>query len=159
MRGEIEPSHYKVRPNLILIQDAASTNDSLATISAVDYKRWSSHRQRYFDAFAFYRLAHDQVAAANETVAAPASETEQWTVAHASSNLFSILGLAVRFAAESNAPGIVLSDSIWRRDFAANPSIAGSEILIAGHPVRILGVAAEGAWRCRPGPTPVRVVD
>jgi len=140
VRGEIDPSHYKVRPDLILIEDASSTNDSVATISARDYKTWSSRRQRYFDEFAFYRLAHDPVSAA-------ANETEHWTVAHASPNLFSILGLTVRFASDSDAPGVVLSDSIWRKDFAANPRIVGSEILIGTHRVTIVGVASEGAWR------------
>ena len=140
VRAEIDPSHYKVRPDLILIQDAASTNDAVATISARDYTTWASRRQRYFDEFAFYRIARD-------LVSADANETEPWTIAHASPNLFSILGLAVRFASDDNPPGVVLSDTIWRRDFGANRSIAGSEILIAGRSVRVLGVVTEGAWR------------
>lgn len=147
VRGEIDPSHYRVRPDLILIQDAASTNDSVATISARDYQTWSAHRQRYFDEFAFYRLAHDPFAAKNETAAASANETPHWTVAHSSPNLFSILGLNLRFAAEDNTSGVILSDSTWRHAFGSDPRIVGRDILLAGHHVRIIGVAAEGAWR------------
>src|ERR1700761_4313519 len=59
VRAESRPSLYHVNPDLILIQDAFASNDSLATISANKYRTWKSRRQRYFDGFAFYRLAKE----------------------------------------------------------------------------------------------------
>ena len=38
------------------------------------------------------------------------------------------------------APGAVISDSFWRRDYGADPSIVGRQILLDGHRVDILGV-------------------
>ena len=140
VRAESHSSNYKVRPGLILIQNAFSSDDSTPTISAEKYRLWTARRQRYFEALAFYRIGRDRVSAAP-------SDVEVWNVAHSSMNLFSILGLPVRFALQGDAPGVILSDAIWKRDFAANRQISGSFVHIGGHEVQVLGVLPEGAWR------------
>jgi len=38
------------------------------------------------------------------------------------------------------AGGVVISDSFWQKEFAANPSIVGQKINLEGHPFEIIGV-------------------
>lgn len=38
------------------------------------------------------------------------------------------------------AGGVVISDSFWQKEFAANPSIVGQKIKLEGHPFEIIGV-------------------
>ena len=45
----------------------------------------------------------------------------------------------------SAATVLVLSDIAWRRDFNADPSIIGKEIVLAGAPLTVIGVTRPGA--------------
>ncbi len=90
-KGEVR---YRIEPGLILIQDARSNDESEATISMRKFSAWKARRQRYFDAFAYYRVAAESVSTGGEA-------GTRWSVAHASANLFSLLGLPLRFAATS----------------------------------------------------------
>jgi putative ABC transport system permease protein len=65
-----------------------------------------------------------------------------------SPNYFSVLGLDAelgrRFLAESqsgNAPGVVVSESLWRRVYSADPSLVGKQITLTGHAYTVLGIA------------------
>jgi hypothetical protein len=74
-----------------------------------------------------------------------------WGVARASSNFFSLLGLPVRFrdtdrGADADMPSVVLSESLWRREFGANPHVAGSVVRVGLRRATIAGVAPEGPW-------------
>ena len=145
VRAETHPSLYRVNPNLIMIQDAFASNDSLATISMERFKTWKARPQRYFDGFAFYRIAR-------ESIATRAGGRERWKVAHASLNLFWLLGLPTMFSsvpdeALGRVPGVILSDDVWRRDFGADPHIAGRVVQVGPKEVRVLGVAPVGMWR------------
>jgi hypothetical protein len=137
VRAARDVSRYRVNPGLILIQDAAANDDSAATIPIEEYRRWKARRQRFFDGFAFYRVKSEA-----------AMDTERWNVAHASLNLFWMLGLPVRFSiVDGETPGVVLSDAVWKRDFGGNPQIAENVVRVGGREARVLGVAPEGAWR------------
>jgi hypothetical protein len=145
VRAESHPSLYQVNPNLIMIQDALAANDSLATISLEKYRTWKTRPQRYFDGFAFYRIA-------KEKVLTRAGATERWKVAHASMNLFWMLGLptilsSVGEDAAGRTPGVILTDKIWRTEFGADPRIAGRIVRIGQDQVRVIGVAPAGVWR------------
>ena len=77
-------------------------------------------------------------------------ERERWKVAHGSLNLFWMLGLPTMFSAVSDdamgrTPGVILSDEVWRRDFGANPHIAGRLVHVGRNDVRVLGVSPAGA--------------
>jgi predicted permease len=48
-------------------------------------------------------------------------------------------------------PIAVMSDAFWRERFGASPSAIGSSILLNGHPVRIIGVAAPRFHGTTPG--------
>ncbi|HEX4287063.1 MAG TPA: hypothetical protein VHZ28_18365 [Terracidiphilus sp.] len=145
VRAESHPSLYRVNPDLIMIQNAFASDDSLATISAEQYKLWKTRRQRYFDGFAFYRIAR-------ETVIGREAMKERWRVAHGSLNLLWMLGLPTLSSALSGdavgkTPGVILSEATWRRDFAGDPHIAGRAIRIGRAEARVIGVAPAGAWR------------
>jgi hypothetical protein len=65
-------------------------------------------------------------------------------------NYFQVLGVRAErgrtlLPSDEIAPGrhpvIVLSDGLWRRDFAADPEIVGQTVEINGYPLTIVGVA------------------
>jgi len=65
-----------------------------------------------------------------------------------SPNYFSVVALdgelGRRFYAESqrgSEPGVVLSDSLWRRVFNADPSLVGKQIMLTGRGYTVLGIA------------------
>ena len=145
VRTEIHPSLYHVRPGLMLIQDARYNNDSAATISIEQLRTWEGRRQKYFDGFAFYRIAQESATIGSGSVT-------RWQVAQASSNLFTLLGLPVpghsaSTESDPKAPGIVLSDEAWSREFGRNPHAIGSLIKVGEHTARVVGVLSQGAWR------------
>jgi len=137
----------KVNPNLVLIQQEGSSDNSRPTIAPGVFRSWEGRRQKYFDGFAFYRLDREAVSA--ETIAGRTAAKFEWGVARASSNLFTLLGLPVEFADPSAAPGgmtaVILSEKVWKRDFAADEHIAGVELRLGQRMVRIAGVAPDGS--------------
>ncbi len=60
------------------------------------------------------------------------------------SNLFNMLGrsaaLGRAFAANEQAPAVVLSDGYWRRRFGADPGIVGRQLTLYGMPYQVIGV-------------------
>jgi hypothetical protein len=143
-------SSEPVSPGTILIQDeeAQSSSDPSMTIDQV--RMWDRGRHRYVDGFAFYRVAREPV----ELGPHPAGT---WRIAQASSNLFALAGWSLHFKApkedaQSDVPGLVLSERVWRKQFGANPEIFGTELLVGSRPTRVVGVAPVDAWRL-PGNT------
>ncbi len=69
-----------------------------------------------------------------------------------SGNYFSVLGVrphAGRFLGpeddrEAAPPAAVLSDTLWRTKFNADPRLVGGTLLLTGHPYTVVGVAAPG---------------
>src|SRR5919112_4960522 len=68
-------------------------------------------------------------------------------------NYFDVLGVGAArgrtFTPEEDraalsAPVAVLSDACWRRRFGADPSVVGRDVLLNGHPFRVVGVMPEG---------------
>ncbi|MGB6692029.1 MAG: hypothetical protein WBE76_29655 [Terracidiphilus sp.] len=144
IRAANDASRYPVNPNLILIQHALSVDGSKSTVSFAELNKWKLSPQRSFDGFAFYSIA-------KENIATDAGDP-QWTVAHASANLFSVLGLPVRLAAsgvanDTNLPAAILSCTAFEREFEGNPRITGTVLRVGRQFARIAGVAPCGAWR------------
>jgi hypothetical protein len=136
-------------PCLVLIHDAGVSSDLAPTISPTQYKVWKSRRQQFFDGFAFYRVSEEAVERAHE----PAGPHEQarWQIGHASSNLFELLGAPVRFrrpsaSADSDMPEVILSEAQWKREFGADPHVAGGVLRLGPDKARIVGVAPDGDW-------------
>lgn len=130
---------------VLLIRNAHSTSDTVPTISPNQFQRWARGKGKYFDEFAFYRVAHRAVVTGSSTA-------KVWNIAHASANLFTLLGVPIRFApadktTDGRASAVILSDSLWRRAFAADPHIAGTVLHMNGQEFRVAGVAPRGSWR------------
>ncbi|MGI8742345.1 MAG: ABC transporter permease [Bryobacteraceae bacterium] len=77
-----------------------------------------------------------------------AGEPEQIGAAYVSANLFPMLGVQPRlgrnFLEDEDRPQhnqvVILSDSLWRRRFSADPSITGKAIILDGAPHVVVGV-------------------
>lgn len=128
-------------PGVILIEAGEYGVGEHPTISFVEFRSWASQQQRFFSALAFYRMTDERVQVGGLSLG-------EWHVAHATGNLPGLLGAeAAQDAPESDAslPRVVISRSMWRRFFHANPAVIGQKITIAHHNLRISGIAPAGA--------------
>lgn len=131
--------------DVVLIRNAEANSDAEASISPRDFQNWTAGKSKYFDGFAFYRVAERMVDPGS-------SQSRSWKVAYATPNLFSLVGVPLRFTSQSasandNRRTVVLSNRIWRKDFQADPNIVGTVLHIRGRGFRIAGVAPRGSWR------------
>jgi hypothetical protein len=141
VRAERHPEHYRVRPNLVLIQDARVMRDWAATIPVERYRSWKRMRQQYFDDFAFYRIQQ-------ETLSTSIDGGYVRAVGHVSANLFTLLELSAGSKdTGGDEPRLIVSHKSWIKDFSSNPNLINSMIRVEGRPVRVAGIAPEGAWR------------
>jgi hypothetical protein len=150
VRAELTLWPRKVNPNLVLIQSQESNFDSLPSISNAQFRSWKARRQKYFDGFAFYRVTQEKV----EQEQAPGGWHDKsiWGVAHASSNLFTLLGLPVRFSDSpgttgEDLPEVILGEAAWKRHFGADPRVTGEVMRLGSQTVRIAGVVPDGSLR------------
>jgi hypothetical protein len=148
VRAELILRPRKVNPDLVLIQGEGSNFDSLPSISLAQFRSWKARKQRYFDGFAFYRVTRQT--ADHESVAVGQNGRTNWSVAHASSNVFALLGLPVRFAESASSvdgdlPAVILSEAVWKRQFGADPRVAGGVMRLGSQTVRIAGVVPDGS--------------
>ena len=146
VRAERSMPKITARSGLVLIEDA-NNEDSPRTISTGQYRAWKDRKQEFFDGFAFYRVTKEKVNW--QPVVESSHESAGWGVGRASSNFFTLLGLPVRFAGadvsfDGAIPGVVLSESVWKREFGANPNVAGSVVRLGLRQARVVGVAPEG---------------
>jgi predicted permease len=77
-----------------------------------------------------------------------ATGTERYSGARVTTNLFDLLGSAVRLGRgftdadgePGAAPTVLLSDALWRNRFNADPAIIGTSVRINAHPANVIGV-------------------
>jgi len=88
------------------------------------------------------------------------AQPERAYIANVTANYFDVLGIKPvlgRFflAEEETRPdavsNVVLSYSLWKNRYAADPTIVGKSIELARHPVTVIGVAPEGFVGAAPG--------
>lgn len=134
--AETDTMHYRVRPGLLLIQEAGATGKAIPAVSRQVFDTWQSTRQRNFDALAYYRSTREEVALVD-------GRPLQLQVAHASANLLSLLDVPVLLTSRraTDAPEAVLSHKAWMRDFDGDPNIAGRRLRVGHQMIRIAGVA------------------
>jgi len=143
VRRAANVGRYEISSDLMLIADASS-GDGKEPISARRYRGWKASQQRYFETFAFYSLDREP---------APSSGEPAWRLAYASENLFQVLGLPLRFAAEdgSGSAGayaqVVLSCDAVEREFGGSAPLAGLPIRVGGQMAVFAGMLPCGAWR------------
>ncbi len=148
VRAERSQWPRKVNPNLVLIEQAAASDYARPTIAPEQFRAWKARKQKYFDGFAFYRVTRETVE--TESLASGTDSRTAWVVGRASSNLFSLLGLPVRFAeagagAGDGLPEVILSESVWKRKFGADARVAGMVVRIGIRAARVAGVAPDGS--------------
>lgn len=139
VRAEQDATRYRVRPGVVLIEDAQSSSLPSASVSPDEFRNWQATKQRFFDGISYYRSARERVVVDGGSMA-------PMQVARVSANFFSVLGvpLLLRTSPATElgaAPGVVLSYRMWERDFDANPAVIGHVLRIGGETLRIAGVA------------------
>jgi hypothetical protein len=138
----------KVNPNLVLIQQEAGNFDARPSIAPAQFRAWQGREQKYFDGFAFYRVTREPVEL--ESASNGTQDKAAWGVARASSNLFTLLGLPVRFGearelTSGDLPEVILSEKVWKRQFGADPHVAGVVVHLGRLAARVAGVAPDGS--------------
>lgn len=156
VQSEKDAARILVQSGTVLIQRAGDAGPDGSSIPYPVYRDWESHAQRFFTDLAFYRTDWERVRAGE-------TETGSWLVAHASQNLFTLLGLrAADFASgpdpDPDLPQAFLSPALFRRAVASSHIAIGQVVLLAGRRVRITGVAP-GAMGLLPGRPDVWVLE
>jgi hypothetical protein len=145
VRAELLSSRYRVPQNLVMIQSARYNQDSVPTISAEQVRTWKGRKQQLFDGFAFYQIVQKPVSTASHAQSA-------LKIARASSNLFGLLALPVRYAptggeAHSDMPTLILSEPVWKRKFGGDAQVSGRVVQVGVRKAVVGGVAPAGSWR------------
>ncbi len=88
------------------------------------------------------------------------AQPERVFIANVTANYFDVLGIKPMlgrfFLPEEETrpdavPNVILSYSLWKTRYAADPAIVGKSIEIARHPLTVIGVAPEGVVGAMPG--------
>jgi hypothetical protein len=145
VRTERSLSHNGVRPGLVLIENV-NNEDSPRTISPVQYRAWKDRKQEFFDGFAFFRVTREDVNW--RPLDDNSRESASWGVGRASSNFFTLLDVPVqlrgaRAGADGEMPSLVLSENLWKRQFGADPNVAGSVVHVGTRRAIVAGVAQD----------------
>jgi hypothetical protein len=148
VRAERSLLRSGVRSGLVLIEDV-NNEDSPRTISSGQYQAWKDRKQEFFDGFAFYRVTRERVNW--KPIEDRPREDAGWGVGRASSNFFTLLGMPVEFREtgaklDADMPSLILSESLWKRQFGADPHVAGSVVRVGSRRATIAGVAPQGPW-------------
>ncbi len=133
--------------SLVIVATRGSHSGSNRGANAISYPMYKDYREKnqVFDGILCRR---------GETVNAGfLGKTERAEAELASGNYFDVLGVGpglgrVLSAADERAPGaepvVVLGHDYWRNRFASDRGVLGKALLINGHPMTIVGVAAPG---------------
>lgn len=140
--AELHPAHYTIREGLVSIGVARAADNDEASISVEEYRRWAGAKQKkIFNDISFYRMERLFWDNGRQKTAL--------TVVRGSANLFAVLGLPMEIgsARPTADPQLVLSDALWRRDFAADSRILGHKIKVGSGFVRVTAVLPDDCWR------------
>jgi len=144
VRAERSLAPGAVRPGLVTIEEIGENNDTIPKIPESQYRSWIGHKQKFFDEFAFYKVTVEVV----ERNASMRGDSI-WGVGHAGANLFTLLGLPIRFADQGESgggmPEVILSEKTWKREFGADPHVAGVVVHVGKQAARIAGVAPDNS--------------
>ena len=139
VQNEEDAADARLRSDVILIQAGADTGTTRPSISFTQYESWEIRRQRFFGDLAFYRVTRESTESKGQR--------KNWSVAYGTGNLFRMLGLERAGYSTEVRPGKAqawLSPSLWRREFASDPSVIGKIVTIGNREVRVAGIAPAG---------------
>ncbi len=142
--------HFPDAERLMVIQPLWQVNPLLNTPASVpDYMAWKE-RSHSFESMAA-TIANQQDLSGDSY-----SSTPERLSGHAvTPSMFSVLQVRPqlgRVLTESDAasgmpaPIVVLSDKLWQRRFAGDPSIVGKQIRMNGRMLKVVGVMPHGFW-------------
>jgi hypothetical protein len=141
VREQLYQFRYRIAPGIVLIRSAHTTQDSAPTISGEQFLLWKQRRQQLFTNFAFYQIEREPATNSPHTQL-------KINIAHASANLFQLLKLPIPTAPNAtDVPTVILSDMLWKKEFAANPSLLGQTVRLGKHTAVVAGIAPAGSWR------------
>ena len=148
VRAQSQPAFRGFRHDLVLIRAERNSGDATSTIQPAQFQYWKNRRQQLFDDFAFYQII-------------PASGPI--SLARASTNLFDLLGVPLNLtspAAEqhSNIPSAILSNDLWKRQFASDPRVAGRIVQLGSQRATVAGIAPAG-FHCLPAKVDAWLVE
>ncbi len=138
----LRPLPYKDANRLVWITYSERNSTWHNFLTDVDYVTWRDKSQLFEDMAAF--------GFGEPQTLATADGSERIYTTKASANFFQLLGVQPRlgrgFLSEEGrvgsgaAPVVIITDSLWRKDFSANPSIIGREIALNNKPYTVVGV-------------------
>ncbi len=148
VREQFYQYRYRVTPSIVLLQNAYATEDSQPTISVEQFRVWKDRRQQLFDDFAYYQIAKERLHNSSGTSAA-------LTVAYSTANLPQLVDLSIQFANQlvndrnipPDKPRLILSNALWKREFAGDPQIVGQTLHLGHQNAVVIGIAPAGSWR------------
>ncbi|MBS1802181.1 MAG: ABC transporter permease [Acidobacteria bacterium] len=137
--------------DLVSLQRGERNFSPVPPLSYLDYRDLREQNHTLSGMLAYH---HDWIALTG------GAHPERVFIANVTANYFDVLGikpvLGRFFLAEEETrpdavPNVILSYSLWKARYAADPAIVGKSIEIARHPVTVIGVAPEGFVGAMPG--------
>lgn len=137
--------------DLVSLQRGERNFSPVPPFSYLDYRDLREQNHTFAGLLAYH---HDWITLTG------GSQPERVFIANVTANYFDVLGikpvLGRFFLGEEETrgdavPNVILSYSLWKTRYAADPAIVGKSIEIARHPVTVIGVAPEGFVGAMPG--------
>lgn len=138
IRQQIFPTAYRGPDDLAIISPTPEVLGSGTQVSAGQYQAWSTHAHPSLSRTAFYELATGTVEVSGRA--------ETWNVGRSTESLTALLHISVsesmlQGCRRTGAIPMVLSRSVWLREFGGNPEIVGRTLRFAAHRATIVAVA------------------
>ena len=142
----LRPLGYGEESRLVAIHEVVPRFAQIAPripVNALHFQEWRRNVR------AFEQMAMIGGLSVNLT---GSGEPERLAGARVSASLFPMLHAPMQlgrtFLEEEDQPGrddvVVLSNNLWHRRFAADPTVIGRKILLDGHPYQVVGVLSAG---------------
>ena len=140
VRAHLVPATSHGAPGLVVIGNTDAAEHSVYTLPESQYATWRQRRQRIFQSFAFYA-----VSAASMRCSAKAAPSAPIRLAHASRNVFELLGLPaapIPRPATNHGPGLVVSRELWQSCFDQVPARAGNVVWLGSQRFLVQAIAS-----------------
>lgn len=141
VRAILHPSVYSDSRHIVLISpEGVSREPSAVPMRQMRY--WQRRAWRFFSEFAFYQPAKRPLRIASRY-------TPELSLARASANLFSLLGVQPidGVQGDETMPSLLVSEEIWQREMHSDPRLLGSTIELGLRKAKLVGVISSGQWR------------
>ena len=138
----LESLPYRDPQRLVMAYESyasAGRKSSTGSVAPANFFEWRNERHIFTDLAGFMPISRDL---------GDIADPERLRGVKATTNLFDVLGvrpLAGRLFLETDqppaaAPVVVISEGLWRRQFASDPKLVGSTITLGGTKATVIGV-------------------